>query len=92
MTVRCNTCGTRRATFSSLLRHKAASGHGKNCNCGGYHFPHRPGSACCDAAPYPTLRRAQRAGATGDDLTDAFLDDALFGRNHKPTTQKEAPF
>lgn len=91
MTVRCGICGTRRATFVSLLNHKRNSGHNKPCTCGGYHFPHRPGSGCCDTAPYPTLRRAQREGATGDDLTDAFIEDALFG-NHKPTTQKETPF
>lgn len=85
MTVRCNTCGTRRATFTSLLRHKQHAGHGRNCDCGGYHFPHRPGSACCDAHSYVRANRAVRAGATQEERLDAFIDDTLFN-THKPTS------
>lgn len=83
MTVRCNTCGTRRASFVALLKHKSDKGHGKNCNCGGYHFPHRPGSPECDDHPYVRSNRARREGASEEVVTDAFIDDALFNA-HKP--------
>ena len=47
MTVRCPECRTRRATFTSMLKHVAETGH-KVCDCGqGRHYPHRPGSAGC---------------------------------------------
>jgi uncharacterized protein (DUF2237 family) len=91
MTVRCNTCGTRRSTFVALLKHKRDKGHGKNCTCGGYHFPHRPGSPCCEENGFATWHRAKRAGATPDELLDAFIDDALFGK-HKPQKDQTCPF
>lgn len=89
--VRCGICGTRRATFVALMKHKQDSGHKAPCTCGGYHFPHRPGSPCCEDNGYATLNRAQRAGATGEDLLEAFID-STFSDKHKPSTQKEAPF
>ena len=82
MAVRCNTCRTRRATFVALLKHNRDKGHGKNCNCGGYHFPHRPSSPTCDSNPYVRTHRAKREGASEDEVTDAFIEDALFN-NHK---------
>ena len=91
MTVRCCTCGTRRATRVSLIAHQRKSGHGRPCTCGGYHFPHRPGSPNCDDHPYVRYNRALREKATPDELLDAFIDDALFNK-HPTTTQNEAPF
>jgi hypothetical protein len=92
MTVRCVVCRTRRASFVSLLAHEKASGHRSPCHCGGYHFPHRPGGGCCASAPYPNLSRARREKVDADTLIEAFLEDALFGRNHKPCTFQEPPF
>lgn len=91
MTVRCFICGTRRATFLSLLKHRRDKGHDKPCLCGGYPFPHRPGSPTCDSNPYVRSNRALREGATEDDWLEARIDDILFNE-HKPITQKEAPF
>lgn len=67
MTAHCPDCRTRRATFSTLLRHVAQTGH-ELCTCGGYHFAHRPGSPYCAYNPLSALRMADRYGATPEDL------------------------
>ena len=81
--LRCPVCVTRRTTFAAMQRHKAATGHLAPCNCGGYAFPHRPGSGCCELNPYAEFNAARRAGLRGDDLLDAFIDSTMNGR-HKP--------
>jgi len=91
VTVRCGICGTRRASFVSLMKHQGDKGHQKPCTCGGYHFPHRPGSPCCEGNAYVTLERAKRAGASHEELLEAFISDALFGK-HKPNLNQECPF
>jgi len=53
------------------------------CNCSGYHFPHRPGSPCCDSNPETDVNRARRAGATAEDILEirlALAWDAEGGR------------
>jgi hypothetical protein len=89
--LRCPVCRTRRKTFSGLLKHQQAAEHTGPCTCSGYHHPHRPGSPCCTTNPYVRTHQAIRAGASDEDRTDAFIDDALLN-DHKFTTQKEAPF
>lgn len=34
----------------------------KACGCMGYHFPHRPGSGCCDSNPAARENRMKREG------------------------------
>lgn len=85
MTVRCKVCRTRRATFTSLLRHVKESGHRKPCQCSGYHYPHRPGSPCCDQDPRAPYMRAVRAGEM--DMADALIEmafDGIGGKISKP--------
>jgi hypothetical protein len=62
-----------------MIEHKEKSGHRKPCTCGGYHYPHRPGSPCCETNKHPTYHRALREGSSDEDIIDAFIDDALFG-------------
>lgn len=64
--VRCPGCRTRRATFSSMLKHVAATGH-KVCECGqGRHYPHRPGSAGCVHERWDDLFDMPRAKSLGN--------------------------
>ena len=89
--LRCPVCRSRRTTFVSMVRHQKATGHDGPCNCGGYHYPHRAGSPCCEANPYVRTHVAERAGASAEELYDAKLEDAMHNQ-HKPSIQKEAPF
>lgn len=70
---RCPQCGTRRATFVSLIKHMETSGH-EPCRCGGYAWPHRLGSKLCDAHPRVVVNRAIAADASDEDIMDAELD------------------
>jgi len=65
--LRCPECRSRRTTFKSMLQHIRASGH-KLCQCGGYHYPHRPGSPFCDANPMAPALRASREGASDEEV------------------------
>ena len=63
------------------------------CDCGGYHFKHRPGSPYCTAHPRVDINRAKRAGATDAQLADLQLELACHGIGgtvHKPGA--EVPF
>jgi hypothetical protein len=82
---RCAVCRTRRVGFVALLKHKASSRHLGPCGCGGYHFPHRPGSPLCDEAPYVRFNRAVAANASPEERVDAMLDD-IFENRHKAYT------
>lgn len=67
MMFRCPECRTRRRDHGLFTRHLAASGH-KLCNCGGYHYSHRPGSPYCEVNPVSALLLADRYGANEQDL------------------------
>ncbi len=68
-----------------MVQHCADHRH-STCGCGGYHWPHRPGSPCCDSNPMATLHRALRAkGATDEELLD-LEDDAVWHSPGKPIT------
>lgn len=82
MTVRCPACRTRRATFVSLLSHVKHTGHAL-CACGGYHFAHRPFSRFCDQNPMADMWRAERDGATDQQLLDIEVEVA-FTRPGRP--------
>lgn len=63
--VRCPGCRTRRATWQSMLKHVAATGH-KACECGhvaytGHAFPHRPGTPGCIHEKLDSLTGEPRA-------------------------------
>lgn len=89
--LRCLVCRTRRVSFASMVDHERASGHKGPCLCGGYHYHHRPGSPTCWTNPYNRTAAARREGVSGDDLLDAFIDDALFNV-HKPSKDNKCPF
>jgi hypothetical protein len=74
--LRCPGCRTRRATFASMLLHIRATGHDL-CNCGGFHFKHRPGSSCCERNPWAALCQAKRAGAPLNEQLDIAADLAV---------------
>lgn len=71
--LRCPGCRTRRASILALIDHKLKTGHAA-CLCGGYDYPHRPGSPCCEANPAAAYYRADRAGASEEDLMDLAID------------------
>lgn len=69
---RCPQCRTRRKDYGLFTQHLRASGHGL-CNCGGYHFAHRPGSPLCEQNPRSVWNDAIRQGASLDDLIEIIL-------------------
>lgn len=83
MTVRCPDCRTRRATFVSMLKHVAETGH-KHCGCGGYPWKHRPGSPCCEQNRLATLHRAEREQTLTDEEHLELTIDCLLGPVGKP--------
>jgi hypothetical protein len=62
-----------------MQKHIATSDH-KLCNCGGYHYPHRPESACCEQNASGMYLQASRAGASDDELMEIAADLALNGK------------
>jgi hypothetical protein len=89
--LRCYFCRSRRATLKSLAAHVAESGHPGPCGCGGYPFPHRRESPCCDHNPYVRFHRSRREGAGREEQLDAWIEDALFG-DHPPPKDQTCPF
>lgn len=77
--LRCPVCRTRRVSFLSMLRHLSQWGHGAACKCGGYHYPHRPGSPCCVENSLAHVNRAIRAGEELDPI-DVMVERAWHGR------------
>jgi len=67
-----------------MQRHVSATGHAL-CQCGGYHYAHRPGSPCCDANPMGAWHLAARAGASEPELAEIALDLALYGPGRRTT-------
>lgn len=82
---RCPACRTRRASLLVLLQHMATHEHAA-CTCGGYHYPHRPGSPCCELNPMVTLHRALRTGGATDQELDDLEMDAVWHGSGKPMT------
>lgn len=81
---RCPVCRTRRASFTGLLAHARQWDHRAACTCGGYHYPHRPGSPCCEKNPVAHVNTALRAGAELDPLEVA-AERAWYAKGHKST-------
>lgn len=73
---RCPECRTRRSTIPLLSAHLMASGH-TLCNCGGYHYAHRPGSPCSIRNPLSALWIAMRQGEGPEVLQEvaAWLEE-----------------
>lgn len=67
MLFRCPQCRTRRRDYGLFTQHLRQTGH-RRCNCGGYHYSHRPGSPFCESNPLGALRLADRYGADDADL------------------------
>lgn len=59
-----------------MQEHIKASGH-VLCVCGGYWYPHRPGSPCCERNKLGAFNVCKREGVVGDDLTDVFIECCL---------------
>jgi transcriptional regulator NrdR family protein len=88
--LRCPACRTRRTTYDSMQDHIKASGH-KLCECGGYHYKHRPGSPYCESNVMSPLYHAMRqSDLTDDEVTDIFIDIVFDLPNHKKGT--DCPF
>jgi len=75
---RCPECRTPRKSWDLFVKHCLTCPR-KTCSCGGYPYTHRPGSPCCEQHPRATLYRAERAGATPEQLADLRLELALAG-------------
>lgn len=93
MTFRCPECRTRRKDYKLFTRHLQSSGH-VVCGCGGYWFPHRKGSPCCESNEYGMWHVARRAGATDDELCDIRIDislDKLLKEKDGRFTTKKTP-
>lgn len=87
--LRCPVCRTRRTTWVAMQEHyREWEGHERLCSCGGYHYPHRPGSPCCTTNPLAHVNLALRAGEELDPI-DLMVERAW----HSPgVTGGECPF
>lgn len=70
---RCPACRTRRKDYGLFTQHLKDSGH-RACDCGGYHYRHRPGSPFCVQHPFVALNAAKRRGDDLHTLMDIFID------------------
>jgi len=78
---RCRHCGYKRFYVDKARINRPV------CRCVGYHHSHRPGSKCCELHPYHLVHRATRAGASAEEVGEAFLDAALqLQARHDDTT------
>lgn len=75
MTLRCPECRSRRTTFKAMAIHIAAKQH-RLCNCGGYHFEHRPGSPLCERNPFAAFHAARRDPEAQGDFVQLLADCA----------------
>ncbi len=82
MIFRCPECRTRRADYGLFTKHLRETGH-RVCSCGGYHYPHRANSPCCEKNPMSTYWSAIRAGVIGERRTEIFID-AVWEHTGKP--------
>lgn len=65
-----------------FTRHLRTSGHAF-CDCGGYHYRHRPGSPYCKSNPMSVVQHALREGATDEQARDLEMD-VVFELPGKP--------
>ncbi|MDP1688033.1 hypothetical protein [Hydrogenophaga sp.] len=72
---RCPECRTRRQDYGLFTRHVRESGH-RACNCGGYHYAHRPGSPYCTRNPMADVLIASRQGESAETCMDIAADIA----------------
>jgi hypothetical protein len=72
---RCPECRTRRRSYGLFLQHLVDSGH-RPCQCGGYHYKHRPGSPCCHKNPLAVLHIAARQSNSEEELITLALSIA----------------
>ena len=72
-----------------MVKHCADHDH-KVCDCGGYHYKHRPGSPCCKVNPMSPVHTALREGATSQEARDIEDDVLWFGRG-KPMNDWRQP-
>lgn len=92
MLFRCPDCRTRRKDWHLFAAHLRESGH-RLCNCGGYHYAHRPGSPYCEANPAADMRHALRAGEPASVLQDIAMDLAINGYGRPVRASRvECPF
>lgn len=75
MLFRCPQCRTRRRDWGLFTQHLKSTGH-RACDCGGYHYRHRPGSPLCVDNPLAPLLDAKRRGADRDTLLDIHIEIA----------------
>ena len=68
-----------------MVKHCADHDH-KLCDCGGYHYKHRPGSRCCKLNPLSPVYVAMRDGAT-DEQIEAIHEDVLWFTPGTPMTE-----
>lgn len=65
---KCAGCG---GTQFKVSWHRIADGKKDRCNCSGYHYPHRAGSAYCDSNPQAAFNIARdRFKLNGEVLKD----------------------
>lgn len=84
--LRCPVCRTRRTTAVAMREHlRKWEDHDQVCVCGGYHYPHRPGSPCCVENPLAHVNRALRAGEELDPI-DIEVELAWHNRS-RPVAQ-----
>ena len=90
MMFRCPECRTRRKDYGLFTRHLEQSGH-RVCNCGGYHYAHRPGSPFCVSNPYSDVRIASRYGVPDTELQE-IADWCAFMKPGRVSTSTACPF
>lgn len=60
-----------------MVEHCRDSGH-KLCDCGGYHYKHRPGSPLCRQNPMSAVHAAMRdAACSAEDLLEIEMECAV---------------
>ena len=74
--LRCPECRSRRTTYQAMQQHIKLTGH-KLCGCGGYHYPHRPGSPFCESNPRSAYYLALRASEPDEVLLEILVDTAF---------------
>jgi len=87
MIFRCPECRTRRMTLDLMRSHLKESGH-KLCDCGGYHFKHRPFSTYCHKDPMSVVRQLEREGCEDAELLMSVAADQAFTYSGRIATSK----
>ena len=69
MMLRCPECRTRRMTHTGVVEHIKKANHAL-CDCGGYHYKHRPVSRFCHANQWAAYYEAAKRGESEEVLID----------------------